>query len=218
MARNVNPETIAMARRFVEKFGHADITVNDLDMFLTDEGILPSLDFDPEQMKATGEDLTAEQKAQWNGFVQARANGRNMLNRGGRQLANGEAFMLTTLKSGDSYAIRKFTEAAKDYAATEMAEKVNTFARGRLAEFYRLKRQLDWQMDNNLLEDLDSEFLEVKQMYGILETQAQLLGKRVLALTLQYNRAVDAAIDQAKVLLEYGGTDVPMLEDKSDDD
>ena len=220
MARNVNLETTAMARRFVEKFGHTEITVDQLDMFLVDEGVLPQIDFDPERVKSAGLELTPEQRSQWSGFVQSRANGRNMLNRGGRQLANGEAFALSTLRSGKSYSIRRFSSSARSYATNDMGEKVREYTQGRLNDFLRIKRQLDWQAENNLLEDLDAEFWEVSQMYSILETQAKLLNRKIDALTRQYGNAVDAAVDQAKILLERAGHDVPQLEDQSasDDD
>lgn len=217
MARNINPETRALANRFIEKFGHVEIDVDQLDMFLRDEGILPDLDFDRDQIKAEGGTLNIEQQQAWDGLVAARQNGRNLLMRGGKQLANGHAFSLKTIKSGEIYQIRPLADAAKDYAVREMGEKVRTFAKGRLAEFKAISKQLDWILENSVLEDLTPQVLEVHQMYKTLDTHARLMQKKIDALTVQYSNAVNAATEQAKLLIEAaGGNGIPQLEDQSE--
>lgn len=211
MARNVNPETTALARRFVKKFGHGPLTVDQLDSFLTDEHIVPSIDFDRADLPP-GE-MTPEQRHQWNAFTAARANGRNMLARGGRQLADGEAFVIKTIKSGSDYEVKPLIASAKDHIDAEMAEKFKTFARGRLEEFRTIARQVDWLVENSMLEDLTAEALEVRQMYKTLDTHALLMQKKVHALAVQFSRAVEGASEQAKVLIEaVGGNGIPQIE------
>lgn len=216
MARNVNPETLAIARRFIEKHQHGPLTVDQLDMFLNDEGILPDLDFDRDAIKAEGRTLSAAEKQAWDGYVAARQNGRNLLNRGGKQLTNGEAFTLKTIKSGQDYEVCQLHVAAKQYFDREMSEKVREFTKNRLAHFGTLHNQLQWLMNNCLLEDMSAEALEVLQMYKTLDLSAQLMERKIDVITRQFDEAVAGASEQARVLIEsVGGNGLPQIEDHS---
>jgi hypothetical protein len=198
MAKTVPYENIGYARTFIDKFGLGEVSIDDFDMFIIDQGLAD----DPG---------TSDTKANaYKGFIQQRTAARRLLNTAGGWL-NGSSFQVVmpepkTDLYGKAYLIKPWNEDAKSFGAN-LGNSVKKYTQNRVNALQALHKKALALSEHH---DDDAEFRETAQMLAFVGQHSIELRARIAGLVTQYNVAVEAVEDKVKALSAHYDT-VPAL-------
>jgi hypothetical protein len=170
------PRTLAIARRFFNKFGYTEeLFIDDFDCFIIDE----SMADDPET------DDTSD--ARFMKFIQQRGHAKTILNKGGSWMEDAP-FAIDILIPGKLYAVRRWSESTVD-AAREIGDKVRTYSRNKQAVL-----EADLSLVNKLIRErgMTEELAETRKVLVYMLDQSKGLHNTISASVNQYQLAWDA--------------------------
>ena len=192
-------ESIALAKLFIEQRGHGPISIDDFDTFIIDNKMAKDPETDDVKDPA------------YKGFVQERSAAKRTLNAAAAKL-NEDAFVINVRKAGEQYEVVSWSMGA-DESLGGAGAVVRRHADNKVASLKTMKNSAERLMREN---PHVGEFTEAYQALAVIESEANMLSARVEALTLHFDRGVDAARAFAKGrMAEAADNNVVTLEHKA---
>ena len=178
-----NVYTLANSRKFFEKFGFGEISVEQFDLFIIDE----KLASDPE---------TSDTKdPRYRGFIAERAQAKNKLSRGGAHYD--PPFSIEVIAAGRNYMVSTWSDNAIG-VAKEVANRIDSYTKGRLNKMRTLHNRAEAL---SLDHPSDPELQSAQLVIGAMRTQAGYMQSRIKALVVQYNKMADMAEQEVQLVI-----------------